>query len=114
MKTSKRLRRNMARVEFFACMETVESMLRQGFSRQLIYERLKEEGRISMAYVTFCKLIAKAAQNDLRVTTLRPTSNLISPPAPKPPAPRPSQPNLIKERPDALQDPRTIDPTTVF
>lgn len=114
MTTNKRLRRNMARVEFFACMETVESMLRQGFSRQLIYERLKEEGHISMAYVTFCKLIAKAAKNDLRVTTLLPASNPVSPPASQPAASRSAQPNLIKARPDALQDPRTIDPTTVF
>lgn len=114
MTTNKRLRRNMARVEFFACMETVEAMLSQGFSKQLIYEHLKEEGRISMAYVTFCKLIAKAAQNDLRVTTLRPASKPVSPPASKSPASRSSQPNLIKARSDELQDPRTIDPTTVF
>lgn len=27
---------------------------------------------------------------------------------------RPAQPGIIKAQPDALQDPRTIDPATVF
>lgn len=107
------MRRSMARVEFLCCTDSIEAMLQQGFSKRLIYERLKEEGSISMAYVTFCKLIAKAMNNDLTVPSLHP--------APKPPAPppvratvRPVQPGIIKAKPDALQDPRTIDPATVF
>ena len=108
------LRRGMARVEFLACMDTVESMLGEGFSKQLIYERLKEAGRISMAYVTFAKLIAKVAKNDLSLTSLRPAAKPAAPPVTKPPVSRPAQPNLIKARPDALQDPRTIDPASVF
>ena len=108
------MRRSMARVEFLLCMEDVESMLGQGFSIQLIYERLKEVGRISMAYVTFAKLIAKAAKNDLPRARLRPAVMPAAPPTPKPPSPRPSHPNVIKARPDELQDPRSIDPSTVF
>jgi len=104
----------MARVEFFACMETVDSMLVQGFSKQLIYEHLKGDGRISMAYVTFCKLVSKAASNDLHVISLRPASKQVPSPAPREPLTRFSQPNVIKARSEELQDPRTIDPTTVF
>lgn len=107
------MRRSMARVEFLCCTESIEAMLQQGFSKRLIYEHLKEEGSISMAYVTFCKLIAKAMNNDLTVPSLHPAPK---PPAPLParPAVRPAQPGVIKAKPDALQDPRTIDPATVF
>lgn len=107
------MRRSMARVEFLCCTESIEAMLQQGFSKQLIYEDLKEKGRISMAYVTFCKLIAKAMNNDLTVTSLHPAPK---PPAPPPARPtvRPAQSGIIKAKPDALQDPRTIDPATVF
>lgn len=108
------LRRSMARVEFFACMEAIESMLGQGFSRQLIYERLREDGRVSMAYVTFVKLIAKAANDELSTVSLRPEAKPTPLPAPKTAVFRPSQPNIIKVRSDELQDPRTVDPKTVF
>lgn len=108
-----RMRRSMARVEFLCCTESIEGMLQQGFSKQLIYEDLKEKGRISMAYVTFCKLIAKAMNSELAVQSLRPAPKPVTPP-PLPPAARPAQSGIIKARPDALQDPRTIDPATVF
>lgn len=111
MPAKTRMRRSMARVEFLCCAESIEDMLQQGFSKQLIYEDLKEKGRISMAYVTFCKLIAKAMNSGLAVPSLRPAPKPITPP---PPAARPAQPGIIKARPDALQDPRTIDPATVF
>jgi hypothetical protein len=46
-------------VEFLACKETVDSMLAQGFSKKLIHERLTEEGRFSMAYMTLCEIVRK-------------------------------------------------------
>lgn len=60
--SGKPLRYKMAKVEILGCLENIESMLAQGFSKRIIYERLLEEKRLSMAYVTFCKLTAKAAQ----------------------------------------------------
>ena len=108
------MRRSMARVEFLCCTKSIEAMLQQGFSKRLIYEDLKEKGRISMAYVTFCKLIAKAMNSELAVQSLRPAPKPVTPPPPPSPAARPAQPGIIKARPDALQDPRTIDPATVF
>ena len=113
MPTKTRMRRSMARVEFLSCTESIEDMLQQGFSKQLIYEDLKEKGRVTMAYVTFCKLIAKAVSNDLAVVSLRPVPRAATVPPPQPPM-RPAQSGIIKARPDALQDPRTIDPATVF
>ena len=105
------MRRSMARVEFLACMESVESMLRQGFSKQLIYERLMQDGRVSMAYVTFAKLIAKAAKNDLPLPTL-------SPPTPIPPvAVKPAiTPKTISApaAPKKLIRPEDVDRTSLF
>lgn len=63
----KSLRHSMAKVEFLGCLEKVESMLAQGFSKRIIYERLLEEKRLSMAYVTFCKLSAKIAKPSLPI-----------------------------------------------
>ena len=58
--SGKPLRHNMAKVEFLGCLESVVSMLAQGFSKRIIYEKLLEQKRLSMAYVTFCKLSVKA------------------------------------------------------
>ena len=60
--SGKPLRLNLAKVEFLGCLEKIESMLSQGFSKRIVYERLLEEKRLSMAYVTFCKLTARIAK----------------------------------------------------
>ena len=65
--SGKPLRHNMAKVEFLGCLEKIESMLAQGFSKRIIYERLFEEKRLTMAYVTFCKLTVRAAQSSFPV-----------------------------------------------
>lgn len=102
MGRSNPMRRSMARVEFFACMESIESMLKQGYSRQLIYEELKGQKRISMAYVTFAKLIIKAANNELK------TASLHAPPEQPPPAP----PKPAPARPQLQTGPRHITPSS--
>jgi len=89
MPAAKRLRRYMARVEFLACKETVETMLEQGFSKKLIHERLTEEGRVSMAYITLCQILRKSTR--------------------KKPAPRSG---IIKSVHESFPDPRKIDPKT--
>ena len=61
--SGKPLRHKMAKVEFLGCLEKIESMLAQGFSKRMVYEKLLEEKRLTMAYVTFCKLSVKAAQS---------------------------------------------------
>lgn len=74
MPTAKRIRKSMARVEFFACLDTVADLLEKGFSKKLIYEHLKQEKRVTMAYATFSKLITTAARDALHFTSLHPPS----------------------------------------
>ena len=56
------LRRYMARVEFLACKDAIDSMLAQGFSKKLIHERMISDGRCSMSYITFCEFIRNAGK----------------------------------------------------
>ena len=99
--SGKPLRYKMAKVEILGCLEKVESMLAQGFSKRFIYEGLLEEKRISMAYVTFCKLTARIAQS--------------APPAysqPKAaPAPVKATTPLPPARQDAHSGPRIVNST---
>ena len=66
MPTNKQLRRTMGYVEFLAHAEEVESLLAQGRSKKLIHECMTEQGHFSMAYVTFCQILQKAADRGLR------------------------------------------------
>ena len=101
MPAGKRLRRQMARVEFLACKEPVDTMLAQGFSKKLIHERLTEEGRFSMAYITLCQIIRKAA----KAVPAKGQPSAVRPPR---------RPGIIRTGPEPMQDPRTIDPKTVI
>jgi hypothetical protein len=104
MPAGKRVRRQMARVEFLACRETVNSMLEQGFSKKLIHERLTEEGRFSMAYITLCQIIRKIARNPVPAKS----------PAVSVPARSAPRPGIIRSGPEPMQDPRTVDPKSVI
>ena len=46
-----------ARVEYFACREDVEAMLARGYSAQMVYEHMKEQGRITCGYSAFCDYV---------------------------------------------------------
>lgn len=98
--SGKPLRHNMAKVEFLGCLENVASMLAQGFSKRIVYERLLEEKRISMAYVTFCKLSAKAAQATIPAAS-----------QPKTHAPAQMTAPLPSARQDAHPGPRIVNTT---
>ncbi len=54
MSEHKRIGRNMGRVELLAVRNTVTAMLEAGYDRKKIHSRLKEEGRVTMSYPTFC------------------------------------------------------------
>lgn len=113
----KRIPRNMARIEFLACREEIEKLLAQGFDKRKVHTRLTESGQITMSYDALCKVLIKASQNMLKIQSIAapPTpADPVVPLAAKPPTTRPSQPNVIKARSDELQDPRTIDPKSVF
>ena len=68
MGKGERLRKTMALVEYLPCKQDVELSLSQGFSKTLIFERLKQEGRITMAYVTFCQTIQRSKLNEQKLT----------------------------------------------
>ena len=46
-----------ARVEYRACQQDVEAMLAKGYSIRMVYEHLKEEGRVSCSYSAFCDYV---------------------------------------------------------
>ncbi len=54
MSEHKRIGRNMGRIELLAVRDTVNAMLEAGYDRKKIHSRLKEEGRVTMSYPTFC------------------------------------------------------------
>lgn len=69
MPANEPLRRSMAYVQFLAQLEEIKSLLAQGYSKKLIHERLAEQQRISMAYVTFCQILQKENQNGASVAS---------------------------------------------
>jgi len=98
-------RRYMARVDFIACKETIDSMLAQGFSRKLIHEKLISEGRCSMNYITFCEFIRNAEKV----------------PPPQTPAPPHAAKPIIEQKnpstpvaPKKLTRPEDVDRTSLF
>ena len=110
MTTDTPVRRYMARVEFVACKETIDSMLAQGFSKKLIHERLISEGRCSMHYITFCEFIRNAGQMPFQ---LQPKQAENSKAAPLPTRPS-RQPGIIKAESKTFPDPRAMDPNDSY
>ena len=111
--SAKPLRYTMAKVEFLGCLDRVESMLAQGFSKKIVYETLLGEHRLTMAYVTFCKLSLRASRNSLlpparQASPAVPTKSQQPPP---PPAPKPAQnsgPRIVKTEQTPFPDPRKM------
>jgi hypothetical protein len=109
--SGKPLRHNMAKVEILGCLEKVESMLSQGFSKRIIYERLLDEKRLSMAYVTFCKLTARIARPSPLPFTQGNTApapvQVARQPPPVPKAPH-SGPRIVNTAKEPFPDPRKM------
>lgn len=99
----KRIPRNMARIEFLACRELIESLLAQGFDKKKIHARLTGSGQITMSYDALCKVLLKASMNKLSIQSIA---------APVSPAPS-SVPAGAKPHaaPVNQQGPRIVTPT---
>lgn len=108
MPAHKRLRHHKAKIQYLACEHTIFQMMAQGYSKRLIHEELTQKGSISMAYITLCQFIRNAKKQPSA-----PPASEIKSKAP-PLASVPAQPKVIKANSDALQDPRTVDPSTLF
>lgn len=48
-----RLKKGLARIEFFAVRQEVEKLLAAGYSIKLAYDNLKDNGKITMSYQAF-------------------------------------------------------------
>jgi len=110
MTAGKPVRRYMARVEFVASRETIDSMLAQGFSKKLIHERLISEGRCSMHYITFCEFIRNAGKMQFQAPPKQAES---CKPALLPARPQ-RQPGIIRTGPEPFPDPKHVDPKTLI
>ena len=109
--SGKPLRHNMAKVEFLGCWEKIQSMLAQGFSKRIVYEKLLEEKRLSMAYVTFCKLTLRAERSSL-FPRQQPTAPApMKAGSPQPPVSKPlpsSGPRIVNTAKEPFPDPRKM------
>ena len=83
MSATKRIGRNMGRIELLAVRDKVNSLLEAGYDRKKIHDRLLEEGSVTMSYPTFCYQLKQLL------------SNTIVPVSPQP-AQRPKNPNIPK------------------
>lgn len=110
--SGKPLRHTMAKVEFLGCRDRIEEMTAQGFSKRIIYERLLEEKRLSMAYVTFCKVTARAAKADssppLPHNVAPAPIKATSPPPPAQQIPT-SGPRIVNPAKEPFPDPRKMN-----
>ena len=92
------------RAEYFACREDVETMLRQGYSIRLIYERMEEEQRITCSYSAFCDYVRG---NGKRLHS----RNKGDPKAPAAIPMRPESPRGFNQNTGTFPDPRTMNVT---
>ena len=114
MQSSKRLRKQKAKIEYRDCKEIVDALLAQDFNPKLIHEKLTEEGRFSMAYSSFTQILRNAERNIPRSKVVKAAPSAASSPQPSP-APRPQrQPGIIKSGPEPFPDPKNIDPKTLI
>jgi hypothetical protein len=57
---TKRIARNVGRIEFLACKDEIYSMLQTGYDNKKIFESLQGRNMITMSYSTLCYQLAKS------------------------------------------------------
>jgi hypothetical protein len=110
MPSSKRLRKQMAKIEYAACRDTVDAMLAQDFNPKLIHEKLTEEGRFTMAYTSFTQILRNAGK-DIPPAKAAPAPAENRKPSPALPQ---RQPGIIRAETKTFPDPRTMNPNDSF
>jgi len=109
---SERLRKQMAKIQYKACKETIESMLAQDFNPKLIHEKLTAAGLITMAYTSFTQILRNAERT---FPAAKPPKAAPVPVENRPPAVRPQrQPGIIKAESKTFPDPRTMNPNDSY
>ena len=90
------------RVEYRACQPDVEVMLAKGYSIRMVYEHLKEEGRVSCSYSAFCDYVrGNGTRKHSRRKKPLPQAN-------NRPLTERSAPNIAQVKPGGFPDPRTM------
>lgn len=69
---TKRIARNMGRIEFLACKDEIYSMLQTGYDNKKIFKSLRERNMITMAYSTLCYQLAKSRKQNGCATNNKP------------------------------------------
>lgn len=106
-----RIPRNMARIEFLACREEIETLLGQGFDKRKIHTKLTESGRITMSYDALCKVLLKAARNTLKIQSIAVPAAPVIPAVPS--AAKPTSAPSRRISPSSFNqcpDPRDMNP----
>ena len=95
-----------ARAEYFACREDVETMLQQGYSIRMAYERMRKENRIACSYSAFCDYVRGSGK---RLHSRKKGAPKV--PMPKAPLPTPKRaenPRATTQNEGKIIDPRTM------
>ena len=101
-----------ARAEYFACRDDVETMLHQGYSIRMAYERMKEENRITCSYSAFCDYVRGSGK---RLHSRKKGTPKV--PMAKVPLPTPQKtegPKVVPQNRGAIIDPRTMSLEDAF
>ncbi len=73
-----RLKKGVARIEFFAVRQEVEKLLAAGYSIKLAYEDLKEKGKITMSYQAFYRNLKPAQKTGAKERSVAPSNRKTS------------------------------------
>ena len=111
MPSNKRLRKQMAKIEYLAYKETVDALLAKDFNPKLIHEKLTAEGRITMAYPSFTQILRNAERKH---PPAKPTVAAAAENSQAVPLRPQRQPGIIRVGPEPFPDPRSIDPKTLI
>ena len=94
------------RVEYRACQPDVEVMLAKGYSIRMVYEHLKEEGRVSCSYSAFCDYVRGSGKR--LHSRKKGAPKVLIPKAPLPTPKRAENPRATTQNEGKVIDPRTM------
>jgi hypothetical protein len=113
MPPGKRLRKDMAKIQYKVCKEVIDSLLAQGHNQKMIHDKLTEEGRFTMAYSSFTQILRNAERN---IPPAKPVKAAPSPAENRQASPAfpQRQPGIIRAESKTFPDPRTMNPNDSF
>ena len=95
-----------ARVEYYACREDVEALLAKGYTASMVYEQMKEEGRVTCSYSAFCDYVRGGGKRSHSRRKGKPKNALPASPGA---GLRTGGPISVSQPKNSFPDPRTMD-----